>query len=94
MASHCEKAAVQMGMVAWETVALGLPTYIFSPTEDHLRYALAMDEAGLVFAYPEVGLPGPEALEAFLQIPYEITGTPPDGRAAERILKLMEDYNG
>ena len=88
--ASCRQACVQMGMTAWECAALGLPAKVFSPTEGHLRHALAMASGGLVAAWPEVGLPPPDEFRAFLEEPFAMTGKPPDGRGAERVLELME----
>lgn len=85
----CKAACVAMGMTAWELAALGVPTYVFSHTEMHLSFAKRMEAAGLVCAYPTVGLPSPAEMAAFLKTPFVPTGQRPDGHAAERILNLM-----
>jgi hypothetical protein len=85
------RACVAMGMAAWELAALRVPVYAFSATEGHLRFARRMEDAGLVLAYPKVGLPEPGGLRAFLELPFTPWGTPPDGKAAERIVRLMEE---
>ena len=35
----CERAALGMGMTVWELVTLGIPCYVFSFTNIHLRFA-------------------------------------------------------
>lgn len=86
------KACVAMGMTAWETAALGLPTYVYSQTRKHLEFALRMDEAGIVKAYPKVGVPAKNLMRDFLNQPFEPSGEMPDGKAAERILELMDEH--
>lgn len=86
-----KKACIAMGMVAWELAALGVPTYAFSWSEGHLKFAQRMQEHGLIKAYPRVGLPSPEEMQAFLSEPFEPDVTnAPDDKGADRILDLME----
>src|SRR3990167_587681 len=84
------KACIATGMVAWELATIGVPTYAFSWSEGHLRFAKRMEEAGLVKAWNGVGLPSCEEIREFLNEPFYPTGTPPDGRGAERIVEIME----
>lgn len=56
-ASQCRRACVAMGMTVLELVAMQIPTYVFSISETHLRFAQALDEAGYIKAWPNVGLP-------------------------------------
>jgi len=84
------KACVSFGMSAWELVYLGIPVYAFSLTDKHLKWAQGAEKAGLIKAYPEVGLPEIEKISSFLQEPFEIEGHKPDGMATKRIVELME----
>lgn len=84
------QAAVHMGMIAWELLYLGVPTYIFSRSERHLKTALEFDKRGWAKAWPTLGLPGERELREFLLTPFE----PPIGivdlAGAGRVLGLME----
>lgn len=52
------RGCVAMGMCVWELLAVGpIPTYVFSATTLHLRFAEAMARHGLIKAWPTVGLP-------------------------------------
>lgn len=89
-ASQCRRACVAMGMTVWELVAMGIPTYVFSLTDLHLYFALNMQEAGYINAWNGTGLPTRSKMNDFLSEPFVPAGKPIDGRACERILKLME----
>ena len=86
----CHKACLAMGMVVWETLSLGLPSYVFSYTDQHLKSALAMEQAGYVRAFSETGLPEPKVFREFLQQPFTPLVPPIDYLGAERVIELME----
>lgn len=89
--SGAGRACIHMGMTAWELAYFRVPTYVFSATPGHLAFARQMEGAGLVRAYPGVGLPRDDVdFREFLQIPFEPTGVPPDGRGADRLLAILE----
>lgn len=89
--AEADRACVAMGMTVWELVALQVPAYVFSISEVHLAFARHMEEAGYLLAWPEVGLPeNDEEFREFLARDYEPHGESPDGKGAERVLKLME----
>ena len=90
-----KSACIGMGMIAWETVYIGIPTYIFSVSEGHLKFAKNLERLGLARAYPEVGLPDKAEMRRFLLdtprfvVPLE---NRPDGLGAERFLQALETY--
>lgn len=87
------RACVAMGMIVWELVALRKPCHVFSASPLHLAFALEMAKAGLVMAWPEVGLPGQGDFTAFLAKAAPTPEPPPglDGYGAFRILDELED---
>ncbi len=87
------KACVAMGMTAWELSVFKIPIYAFSISEGHLRFAKAMEERGLLKAYPEVGVPGKKEFLRFMRSEFQSTGNPPDEMGAWRVVKLMEVSN-
>jgi len=89
VAVGCKWACVQMGMVAWELCTMQIKSWIFSPTLEHLKFALELDRRGLIMAWQDVGMPEPLAMRKFLNTPFEITGATPDGKACERIERLL-----
>ena len=91
--ASCKRACISFGMVAWELVYFGIPTYVFSPTKDHLRWAQAMEKERLIKAYPDVGLPNEHEVKEFLSKPFEIAENSLDLKGAARIVRLMESYN-
>lgn len=91
--SKSKRACISFGMTAWELAVYGIPTYAFSIAEGHLNGALKMEEAGYIKAYHKTGLPKDlQSMRHFLETSYTPTGKKPDGKGAERIIKLMEDY--
>jgi len=89
----CKAACIKLGMVAWELAALGVPVYAFVLNERDMRFARGMDEAGLIRAYPEVGLPSPDKMRAFLAEPFmPAEYTRPDDKGAARILEAMAGH--
>jgi hypothetical protein len=51
-----------------------------------------MERAGLIRAWPSVGLPGNEEIREFIRTPFEITGQPPDLNGASRVMEAIEAY--
>ena len=90
--STCGKACISFGMTAWELVYFGIPTYAFSPTKEHLRWAQAMEKEGLIKAYPDVGIPENHRIREFLNEDFEIAENTLDLKGANRIVRLMENY--
>lgn len=90
LAANCRRAIVSTGMIVWELAALGVPTYCFSKSEEHLRTALWLDKLGLCKAYPFVGLPNQGAFVEFLSRPFTPTGKRPDFDGARRVAELLE----
>jgi len=93
--SSSSKAVIQFGMTAWELVYYGVPTYAFSPTTNHLRWAQAMENEGLIKAYPDTGIPSSNQIMEFINEPFEInedSRSKLDTYAVDRIVELMEDY--
>lgn len=90
-ASQCRRACVAMGMTVLEIAAWGdLPTYVFSVSETHLRFAKSLEAAGYIKAWPNVGRAVFNIeMEEFLQEPFSPMGKPIDGRAVDRIRALM-----
>lgn len=88
-AAGCKQACIAMGMTAWELAAMGVPAYVLSISQGHLKFAMQMHEAGLINAWPQVGLPPLYAFEKWLSKPFEMTGQPPDNQACARIMELM-----
>ena len=85
-------ACISMGMTAWELVAMGIPTYVFSWSEGHLAFAKQMEKNGLIKVWDGIGLPGFDLFRNFLlENQFEITGDKPDEFGAQRVLKLMEE---
>lgn len=84
------KACVATGMIAWELATMGIPTYCFSWTPGHLEFAQKMEEAGLVRAYPDIGLPSHDKMREFLALEPVEPQNAPDGRGPARIIRLME----
>jgi len=84
-----EFAVVAMGMVVWELVALGIPSYVFSLTEAHLKSAMAMDKLGYIKAWPAIGLPEREQFFDFVATRFKLTKNVVDGQGASRIVKLL-----
>jgi len=89
--SSCKRACISFGTIAWELVYYRIPTYAFSPTKEHLRWAQAMEKEGLIKAYPDVGLPDKYKIQEFLNEPFEIAENGLDLEGASRIVKLMEE---
>jgi hypothetical protein len=90
MATMCKRACVQMGMVAFEAATIGISSYIFSPTHEHLKFALELDRRGLIVAWQDVGIPNKTDMIDFLNTPFEIIGATPDGKACKRIEELLD----
>jgi len=88
--NKCNRACLAMGMIVWEVLSMGLPSYVFSYTDRHLESALAMEEAGYIKAFDETGLPEPKAFREFLQQPFTPIAPPIDYLGAERVIRLME----
>jgi hypothetical protein len=86
-------ACVAMGMAVWELIYLGIPTWVFSATETHLKFAKALHNKGLINAWDGVGLPSQNKIKDFLSQPFEIdcSQEKPDLLAAKRILILLEE---
>lgn len=81
-----------MGMVCWEAAYLGLPQWVFSASDLHLRFARAMDKGGLIKAYPTIGLPKTnEEFRGFIDSSFMPTGEPPDLDGARRVLEAIEN---
>lgn len=89
--SSSHKAIMAMGMSVWEAVYYGIGVYVFSPTEDHLRWAQAMEKEGLIKAYPDVGIPDGHQIKEFVSDPFEIAENQLDLKAVERIVGLVEN---
>jgi hypothetical protein len=87
---RARKACLHCGVSAWETAAVGLPTYLFSKTEDHLATARKMQDMGLVLAWDGLGLPSKKDVREFLLTPFKPSGERPDGKAADRLLDMIE----
>lgn len=89
--ARSKRACVAMGVVAWELAYLHVPTFVFSYTDLHLTFAQGMARHELIQAWHKTGLPeNDQDFYHFLTYPFEITGRPPDGQGAMRIVKLME----
>lgn len=90
--SKAKVLVAQMGMMVWEAVAIGVPTYVFSLTDAHLTEARRLEDRGWVRAFPRTGLPSMSRLQEFLPaepfVPAE-ADFPTDG--AERVIGLLED---
>lgn len=90
--THSRAACVMMGMIAWELAVIGVPTYVFSSSSKHLHFAQAMGDKGFVKAYPHVGIPSRKRFVGFLGHPFiQKRDGLPDGKACERIEKLMRE---
>jgi spore coat polysaccharide biosynthesis predicted glycosyltransferase SpsG len=87
------RACVAMGMVVWELIYFDIPTWVFSATETHLKFAKALHDKDLINAWDGVGLPSQEEMKQFLNRPFEIDQSQekPDLLATQRILKLLEE---
>jgi hypothetical protein len=92
-ACQCDRACVQMGQTVWELVYLGIPCYVFSHNERGLKTALRMQEAGLVKAYPKIGIPGGEKFTEFIGQEFAPRRGVVDGLGAGRIVELLEQQN-
>lgn len=87
------KALISMGMIAWELVSLGIPTFVISPTENHYKFAKGMEENGLVVAYNSIGkLPPVAEIVEFSVSNFQVNGEIPEKFACKRILNIMEKY--
>lgn len=89
--SIAKKACVAMGMVAWELVAMGVPAYVFSWSKGHLKFAKEMEKAGLIKAYPKIGIPDDDEFIRFINEPFKITGERPDALGATRIAQILKE---
>jgi len=90
--SISSKAAIHMGMTAWELARLGIPIYLFSKDEGHLHFARNMEKLGLARVYPRIGLPRAGEMMKFLGSEFTPNGkNRPDGKGAERFLIAIED---
>ena len=90
-----EKACLAMGMTAWETVALGIPTYVFSSTNGHLSFAKKMEDAGMLRAYDGVGVPHHDTLvKEFLEQKPIQPRLRPDFMGASRVADKLEERYG
>src|SRR3990172_825055 len=85
-----DKACLHLGMTCHELAFFGIRQYIFSRTERHLDTAKEIMARGYGLAWPDVGLPGDDALRTFLFQEFEVTGEKPDLEGASRVLELME----
>lgn len=85
-----QQAVMAMGMSAWEAVALDVKSYVFSYTPLHLAFAEAMDSAGLIKAWPGVGLPTSDEMRDFINTPFEIAGNGLDTDGARRVVEAIE----
>lgn len=84
---YASKAAVHMGMICYELAVIGVPQYIFSRSEEHLRYAKMLESYGLGLAYPKVGLPEPNEMRKFFMEPITLNpDNKPDCMGADRFL--------
>lgn len=90
---RCKKLITAMGMIVPEAAGyLGVPTYVFNASELHLSFAKAMEEAGLIKAWNDVGLPSEEAVRTFIDTPYEINKDKMlDNLGAERVMIAIEE---
>jgi hypothetical protein len=89
----CKGACIAMGMIAWELAALGVPTYAFSRSPEHLEFAKKMESMGLLNAWPSVeGVEVPDryAMLQFLHSGSGPSGRAPDGLGADRLIDAME----
>lgn len=90
--SGAKAVVAHMGMMVWEAVAMGVPTYVFSLTEAHLAEARRLEDRGWVRAFPRIGLPSKSRLQEFLPTEPFVSAKadfPTDG--AERVIGLLED---
>lgn len=91
-AGASKKACVAMGMIVWELIYLGVPTYVFSSTKKHLSFAKPLHDLGLIRAWYKVGIPKPREIKEFIEIPFKISNNDrPDLLGANRILSLLEE---
>lgn len=89
-ALECNRACLSMGMIVWELLTIGLKCYVFSVSPKHLEFAMRMNDAGLIRAYPEVGIPKQAEFVEFLQSDFVVNSELiPDGKAKERIERLI-----
>lgn len=86
---RANRACLHCGVSAWESAALGLPTYLFSKTEDHLATARKLQSLGLALAWDDLGVPNKKDLREFLLMPFRPSGERPDGKAAQRLLDKL-----
>lgn len=87
---YASRAAVHMGMICYELAAIGVPQYIFSRSEEHLRYAKMLESYGLGLAYPKVGLPEPNEMRKFFMEPIVLNpNNKPDCMGADRFLDAI-----
>ena len=89
--ANAKTACIAMGMAAWELAYLGTPTYAFSSTPGHLRFAKEMEIAGLLLAYPKVGLPNTvKQFCDFINQPITVQDeNRPDLLGAQRVMNLI-----
>lgn len=85
-----KRAVVNMGMIVWEALFLGIKVHCFNASKLHLTFSQAMDRQGLLKSYPAVGLPDNEQMRKFLEQDFEIKGKRPDLKGGERVIKEME----
>lgn len=86
-----KRACCAMGMIVWEAAYLQVPAWIFSYSPLHLMFAQGMQKHGLIKAWPGVGLPeSDEDMREFLDSEFVVSGKPPDGKGADRIVRIME----
>ncbi len=87
-----KKACVAMGMIVWELIYLGVPTYVFSSTKKHLSFAKPLHDLGLIRAWYKVGVPKPREIKEFIETPFRVSNNDrPDLLGANRILSLLEE---
>jgi hypothetical protein len=92
-ARQCSSAVVAMGMITWELLAArpGLPIYVFSLTDRHLKSALQMEAKGWLKCWPQTSLPDEALMKDWLSESFEpkpVEGL--DSQGCERILTLLE----
>lgn len=90
------KACIAMGMAAWETTTLGIPTYAFSSTEGHLAFAKKMESEGLLRAWNGVGLPSLNEMAEFLSQDPIVPSVESraDFMGASRVADRLEEHYG
>lgn len=89
--THCNKAVIHLGMMAWELAYLRIPFYVFSKNQGHLQDAYRFEQMGFAKAYPYPGLPSDaKTFRDFVNEPFKIKGKRPDGQGAKRFLDSLK----